>query len=59
MDLFDRMMAWEDGSITRQEEVELFQELVNNGMAWTLQGMYGRRAVALIASRKVKARKVR
>jgi hypothetical protein len=28
--------------------VELFSELIKNGMAWTLQGNYGRTAKALI-----------
>jgi hypothetical protein len=31
-----------------EEEITFFQALINNGMAWTLQGMYGRRATELI-----------
>ena len=30
------------------EILQLFSELINNGMAWTLQGSYGRTASALI-----------
>ena len=47
-DLFSRMMDFEEGELSFEEVVELFQELVNNGMAWSLQGFYGRTAMALI-----------
>jgi len=45
---FDLMMAWEGGEITEDETTDLFQRLIDNGQAWTLQGMYGRQAQALI-----------
>ena len=48
MDQLDRMMAWEQGELDQEQEVELFQELVNNGLAWQLQGCYGRQAQRLI-----------
>lgn len=47
-DRISRMIAWEEGDLPRAETVELFQELIDNGMAWTLQGCYGRMAHALI-----------
>ena len=47
-DLLSKIMAWEMGEMPEEEEVKLFQELINNGMAWTLQGCYGRNAKALI-----------
>jgi hypothetical protein len=48
LDLANDMFAWEDGELDEDEEIELFQALVDNGMAWSLQGMYGRRAMMLI-----------
>jgi len=44
MDMLDQMMAWENGELDEDQEAAFFQELVNSGLAWQLQGMYGRRA---------------
>lgn len=52
-DLLGQMMAWEGGRLDHAETVELFQTLVDNGTAWTLQGAYGRQAQALIHSGEV------
>lgn len=43
------IMGYEDGSITDVEEIAAgFQKLVDNGLAWKLQGSYGRTAANLI-----------
>jgi hypothetical protein len=47
-DTVSRMLAYEDGELADDQIVELFQELVDTGMAWRLQGAYGRTAKALI-----------
>lgn len=48
MSTIDRLMAFEQGELSDTEIIELFQQLVNTGMAWKLQGFYGRTAAALI-----------
>jgi len=46
--LADKIIAYENGELDEEEVIELFQELVNNGTAWSLQGAYGRMAKQLI-----------
>lgn len=48
VNLLDWMIAWEGGALSEEGEIALFQALVNNGMAWTLQGTYGRQAAAML-----------
>ena len=43
MDFIDKIMAYEDGSLTDDQELELYSELISTGQAWTLQGSYGDR----------------
>lgn len=50
MDLVDKIIAWEGGEMDNEQTVAFFQELIDNGMAWTLQGCYGRTATNLIAA---------
>jgi hypothetical protein len=42
------IMDYEGGELDRDEIVEGFQHLIDTGLAWTLQGHYGRTAAALI-----------
>jgi len=50
MDVTAQIIAYESGDLEDSEVIELFQHLINTGMAWTLQGHYGRSAQALIDS---------
>jgi len=48
MDDLDFIIAYEGGEITDEDLITGFQSLINSGLAWTLQGHYGRTAAALI-----------
>lgn len=47
-DLVGKIMAFEEGNLSEEDVIELFQYLVDTGMAWSLQGFYGRAAMNLI-----------
>ena len=46
--LIDKIIAYEQGDLEEDEVLELFQYLVDSGLAWTLQGSYGRTASDLL-----------
>lgn len=47
-DLVTKIMDYESGEMSEEDTIDLFQELINSGLAWQLQGSYGRTALALI-----------
>ncbi|KKL23571.1 hypothetical protein LCGC14_2424070 [marine sediment metagenome] len=53
MEHLDAMIAYEQGDLDDEQTIDLFQELVDSGMAWTLQGHYGRTAKALIEAGEI------
>lgn len=48
MDTVSAIMAFESGDLDEEGIIALFQDLVDTGLAWKLQGSYGRTARALI-----------
>ena len=43
-----KIIEYESGEMSDDDTINFFQELIDNGMAWELQGHYGRTAQALI-----------
>ena len=50
MPSIDKIMAFEEGTMEQDEVVEMFQDGIDNGRVWQLQGFYGRTAMSLIAA---------
>lgn len=49
LNMVDQIMRYEQGEEMSQEEMTgFFQELIDSGLAWKLQGHYGRAATNLI-----------
>ena len=44
----DNVIKFESGQMNDDELVKFFQELIDSGDVWKLQGMYGRTAMALV-----------
>jgi hypothetical protein len=52
--LINDIMDFEGGDISEERLLAMFQHLVDTGMAWSLQGFYGRTANALIEAGHIK-----
>lgn len=48
MNFASRLHDYENGDMDDDDMLILFQDLVDTGLAWQLQGSYGRTAQALI-----------
>jgi len=44
----DKIMRYEQGEMNTAEVLDLFAGLIASGLAWQLQGSYGRTAASLI-----------
>jgi hypothetical protein len=53
--LVDKIIAFEEGGLTEVEIIALFQHLVDTGLAWSLQGSYGRVARLLLEEELITA----
>ena len=47
-EIFGRIIAYEQEDLDAEETITLFQDLVNSGLVWELQGHYGRTAKRLL-----------
>lgn len=53
-DLTGNIVAYEEGRLSEPQTIKLFQHLENTGLAYQLQGMYGRMATSLIGAGLIK-----
>lgn len=51
----NNIIRYENGELTYDEVIALFQSLVDSGLVWSLQGSYVREAQSLIASGEIHA----
>ena len=52
-DSFSFIIAYENGDLTHDEVIDGFQNLVDTGLAWKLQGHYGRMARRLLENGEI------
>ena len=48
MTMLNQVIAYEQGELDEEGIIDMFQQLINSGLAWKMQGSYGRTAKALI-----------
>jgi hypothetical protein len=46
--IIDKIIKYERGDLDQHESVQFIQELIDQGLAWKLQGRYGRTATLFI-----------
>ena len=47
-ELTQQLIEYEQGELNDSDTIQLFQQLVDSGLAWNLQGHYGRTAYAML-----------
>lgn len=52
-DVVGNIIAFESGELDQDGVLSLFQHLVDTGLAWSLQGSYGRAAKQLIEAGEI------
>ncbi len=52
--LVEEISRYESGQMTEEEAINFFQDLVDSGIIWQLQGSYQREAVRLLNARVIK-----
>jgi len=48
LQLVEQLIAYEEGQLTKDEEIAFFEHLVQTGACWQLQGHYQRVAATLM-----------
>jgi len=56
MDQVSQIIAFEQGELSDEGTLALFQALVDSGLAWKLQGSYGRTASHLLQAGLIHAK---
>ena len=56
-DLVGEIIEFETGQMSEERIIAFFQKLVDTGIAWQLQGSYGRMAARLIEAGTIQARR--
>lgn len=49
----DKLIAYENGEMDEMETAEFFQDGIDRGWVWALQGSYGRMAMALLEAGQI------